>query len=288
MEPVSRTIEGADGVRLHLLEWSREGVAMLLIHGFGNDAHIWDAFAPAVSPSYRVIALDLRGHGDSEWDAQRRYEYDDHVRDLECVVEALECQRLVLVSHSLGGRISMLYAARHPDIMAGLVIVDSAPELDPRGITRISLEVGSSRDPSFASVDEFERTLPHAYPAAPPEALRRMARHGVRQRKDGRFVLKMDPALRGFGDTHASSRAAREQEERSTAGLWDALGGITCPTLVVRGAASDFLAPDVADKMVDEVLANASLTVVPQSGHSVMIDNPMGFEAAVCRFVLAD
>ena len=261
---------------------------MLLIHGFGNEAHIWDDFAPAVASYYRVIALDLRGHGDSDWDTQKRYEYDDHVRDLECVVQALECERLVMVSHSLGGRISMLYADRHPDRMAGLVIVDSAPELDPRGITRITLEVGENRDPSFASVGEFERTLPHAYPAATPDALQRMARYGVRQREGGRFVLKMDPALRGFGEPETSGREALVQEQRVTARLWKALAGIKCPTLVVRGAASDFLAPDVADKMVEDVLPAASLAVVPQSGHSVMTDNPEGFGTAVCQFVLGD
>jgi pimeloyl-ACP methyl ester carboxylesterase len=261
---------------------------MVLLHGFGNEAHIWDDFAPNVASSYRVIAVDLRGHGDSDWDSDRRYDYDDHVADLEAVIEGLEVERVVLVSHSLGGRISMLYAGSHPDRIAGLVLVDSAPDLDARGITRITLDVGQNRDPSFASVDEYERMLTHGYPATDPVALRRMAQHGVKQREDGRFVFKMDPALRNFGNRRPDAGDAAKAESANSERLWKALEAITCPTLIVRGAASDFLAPDVADKMADEVLANGQLAVVPQAAHSVMTDNPAGFRDAVCGFVLGD
>jgi pimeloyl-ACP methyl ester carboxylesterase len=69
---------------------------------------------------------------------------------------------------------------------------------------------------------------------------------------------------------------------------WAVLGRITCPTLVVRGAASDILSQDTADKMVDEVLADARLAVVPQAGHSVMTDNPEGFEEALSGFLLSE
>ena len=72
MEPVSRYVKGADDLELHLLEWSTEGVPLLLLHGFGNEAHLWDDLAPLIAPHYRVIAVDLRGHGDSGWDPQRR------------------------------------------------------------------------------------------------------------------------------------------------------------------------------------------------------------------------
>ena len=64
MQPTSRFVPGADGNRIRVLEWSREGVPLLLLHGFGNEAHIWDDLAPAVAPYYRTIAVDHRGHGD--------------------------------------------------------------------------------------------------------------------------------------------------------------------------------------------------------------------------------
>jgi pimeloyl-ACP methyl ester carboxylesterase len=286
MEPRSLRVAGSDGLELHLLEWSRDGVPLLLLHGFGNDAHIWDDFAPAVAPYYRTLALDHRGHGDSAWDPERRYEHDVMVDDVEAVTKALGIERLVLLGHSLGGRIATLFAGRHPERMAGLVLVDIGPELDPRGVTRIRMETESSVDPSFASVDEYARLLSLHYPAAQPAALARMARHGLRSREDGRLALKMDSALRGAFSRAETPEQAAEREQAMIAAQWGALARVPCPTLVVRGAASDVFAADTADRMVDEVLQKGRLAVVAQAGHSVMTDNPDGFRDAVTSFVL--
>jgi pimeloyl-ACP methyl ester carboxylesterase len=287
MEPQSRSLPGSDGLSIHLLEWSREGVGLLLLHGFGNEAHIWDDFAPAVAPYYRTVALDLRGHGDSAHDPQRRYDYESHVRDVETVSAALEIDRLVLIGHSLGGRISTLFAAKHPERMAGLVLVDAGPELDARGVSRISLDVERSTDATFASLADCRSALAHAYPAAGSAAIERMARHGMRQLEDGRYQRKTDPsyhAARG----ELTAEAAEALERKTSKELWDALRRITCPALVVRGAASDVLDPDTADRMVEEVMANARLAVVPRAGHSVMTDNPEGFSEAVSAFALGE
>ena len=288
MEPRSRRVAGSGDIDLQLFEWSEEGVPLLLLHGFGNEAHIWDDFAPAVAPYYRTLALDHRGHGDSGWDPERRYDVDTMVDDVEAVTAALGIERLVLVGHSLGGRVSTVFAGRHPGRLAGLVLVDIGPELDPRGVMRIRQETEESVDPSFATLDEYARLLSLHYPAGQPDAVARMARHSARQREDGRWVLKMDPALRGGMAQPEDPEAAAAREERLIQEQWDALDKVPCPTLVVRGAASDVFAPDTADKMVDDVLAKGTLAVVAQAGHSVMTDNPDGFRAAVSRFVLAE
>lgn len=287
VEPRSRRVAAADGLSLNVLEWSDEGVPLLLLHGFGNDAHVWDDFAPTVAPYYRTLAVDLRGHGDSDRDPERRYEYESFVRDLEAATAALGIERLVLVGHSLGGRVAMLFAGRHPERLAGLVIVDAGPELDPRGTTRIRLDVEKQADVSFTSIGDYERALSHAYPAAAPTVLARLARHGLRQREDGRFERKTDPAF------HASrpgmdEGALAEREREATQKLWDALGRVRCPTLVVRGAASDILSAECADRMVEGALANGQLAVVPRAAHSVMIDNPEGFARAVTAFALGE
>jgi len=273
---------------------------MLLLHGFSNEARIWDDLVPTVAPYYRVLALDLRGHGDSDWHPDGAYDYDDHVADVEQVLAHLGITRVVLVAHSLGGRVAMLFAGRHPEQVAGLVVVDSAPELDRRGTARISLDTAQHRDPSFASVADYEQMLVHAYPAATAAAIRRMAEHGLRRREDGRYVLKMDVAMRtaaaggaaeaeaGDDAAQAAAAALAERHERYRAEMWDALARVPCPVLVVRGAASDIVGPDVADRMVDEVLQDGRLAVVPHAGHSVMTDNPEGFADAVGRFVLGE
>lgn len=289
MESVERRIRGADGISLKLVEWSREGVPLLLLHGYSNEAHIWDDFVPTVAPHYRVLALDLRGHGDSDWHPDGAYGYEDHVDDIEAILESLEIDRLVVVGHSLGGRIAMLFGGRNPEKLAGLVIVDSAPELDRRGTLRISMEAADNRDPSFGSVAEYEQTLVHLYPAATSASISRMARHGVRQRDDGRWVLKMDIAFRqsvaGSGDGTDAQEIEKLHADAQDA-MWAALAKITCPTLVVRGAASDVLAADVADRMAEEILQRGQLASVAQAGHSVMTDNPEGFNEAVGKFVL--
>jgi pimeloyl-ACP methyl ester carboxylesterase len=282
-EPISHRVEGAHGNSLHVLEWSREGVPLVLLHGHGNEAHLWDDFVPCVAPYYRVLAVDQRGHGDSDWDPQGRYDSDSMADDLERILAAFSIERFVLIGFSMGGRASMVFAERHPERLAGLVLVDIGPELDARGRLRIGGEIAEHRAPVFADVEEYARLLARNYPAGSPAALQRMAKYGLRQRADGLYELKMDPALRSDRIEDAQARA---EEERFAKRMWDALAKVPCPTLVVRGAASDILSPDVADRMVDEVLPNGRLAVVPQAAHSVATDNPKGFEEAVGAFVL--
>jgi pimeloyl-ACP methyl ester carboxylesterase len=289
MEPTSIRLPGADGNMIHALEWSREGTPLILVHGFGNNARIWDEFAPLAAPHYRVVAIDLRGHGDSDHDPERRYQWDDHVRDLEAVTAALEIDRMVLVGHSLGGRTCLLFAGRNQARMAGLVVVDTGPEHDPRGQIRIRQEVegrtSDGGDGSLASVKEYEQILAHNYPAGAPASIKRMAESELKQREDGRWVRKADPAfMSSMATASADEQAAYEEETRTK--LWHACETVPCPTLVVRGAASDILSADTADKMVDDVLQNGTLAVVAQAAHSVMTDNPEGFNEAVSEFVL--
>lgn len=288
MTPQSLRIPGSDGIEIHLLKWSDEGVPVVLVHGFGNEAHIWDDFAPEITDTYQVYAMDLRGHGDSAWDSESRYDYENHVADLAAVIEKLGFERVVLVGHSLGGRVCMLYTAAHPEQIAGLVIVDSAPELDRRGIARISQDVESHTDPSFESVGQYENYLSTSYPAATPKSIKRMAANGLTQREDGRHVLKMDIAFRTRAAGRTDPDEVAKYEEATTNALWDALKAIECPSLVVRGAASDIMAADVADRMVDDVMQNATLAVVGQASHSVMTDNPQGFRDCVCAFMLGE
>ncbi len=291
MDPVSRRIPATDGLEIHVLEWSTEGVPMLLLHGFGNEGHVWDDFAPVVAPHYRVLAMDHRGHGDSDRDPEGRYGYDSLVADVEAVTAHLDIGRLVVVGHSMGGRTAMRFAAAHPERMAGLVLVDIGPDHDWRGVLKIRDEAARTPE-SFGSVREFERLMASALPMARADVIARLAHHAVRRREDGRYEPKLDPffrqGIRGEGETPADTEAMMKQGESEAQELWKLLERIPCPTLVVRGAASDVLSPDTADRMVDEVLPDGTLEVVPQSAHAVMIENPEGFNEAVGRFVLGD
>ena len=282
MEPTSRRVSGSTGFDLPLLEWSTDGVPLLLLHGFGNEAHIWDEFAPAVAPYYRTLALDQRGHGDSGWDPEGRYAIDFYVDDVEAVTAELGIERLVLVGHSLGGRVSTVFAGRHPERVAGLVLVDIGPELDARGILRISQETESSVSPIFDTAEEYARLLSLHYPAATAQAIQRMARHGLRQRDDSRYELKQDPALRGAMSSATSETALRE--ERLVEEQWEALRKIQAPPLVVRGAESAVLDPDAARRF-SEAMPGGELVTVARCGHNVASQNTTGFLAVVAPFL---
>jgi len=191
----------------------------------------------------------------------------------------------VLVGHSMGGRVALRFTGRNAEKLAGLVIVDSAPELDVRGTSRIRQET-ETREPVFASLREYENVLAENYPATKPATLARLARHWARQRADGRYELKLDPAF--FRRRAGSGEDLEAWMRAETDALWDGLRKATCPTLVVRGAASDVLSAEVADRMVDDALADGRLVVVPAAGHSVMTDNPDAFRDAVCAFALGE
>jgi len=285
MQPSSRSVPGADGLTLRLLEWSREGVPFLMLHGFSNEAHIWDDLAPVLAPHYRVLALDQRGHGDSDGDPEGRYDFETMARDVEAVCEALGIERLVVCGHSMGARVAMRFAGRNPERLAGLVLVDAGPELDERGVSRITTEA-ARQALVFDSVDQYAALLSRNYPAARPQAIARMARHELRERADGRFELKLKLDLAKLRESR-TPEVAEAQTREETKILWGILETVPCPVLVVRGAASDVLSPEVAERMA-EVLPRGELVVVPQAGHSVMTDHPDAFCAAVSRFALGE
>ena len=278
-------LPGAHGLTLHALEWSREGTPLVFLHGFGNDCHVWDESAPLVAAHYRTLAFDLRGHGDSDCDAEGRYDHQSMALDVEAALEALGIDRLVLVGHSMGGRVAMHFAGSHPERMAGLVIVDSGPDLDKRGTTRIRME-SESAELTFDSIREYERLLLELYPAAKPSTMAKLARHWLRERPDGKFEPKLDPSFRRWRAPEQSADELRAYMSGEAERLWKALEIVPCPTLVVRGAASDVLSAETADRMVDDVLANGQLAVIARASHSVMLDNAEGFNEALVSFVL--
>jgi pimeloyl-ACP methyl ester carboxylesterase len=285
MTPRSIQLPVTHGLSLRALEWSSDGVPLLFLHGFGNDSHVWDAAAPLVAPHYRTLALDQRGHGDSDCDSEMRYDHASMAGDVLAVCELLDLERIVIVGHSMGGRVAMHFAGAHPERMAGLVIVDSGPELDTRGTTRIRME-SESAELVFNSVQEYERILIELYPAAPVATMTALARHWLRERPDGRFEPKLDPNFRRWRADGVSEDELRARMKADGEALWKALETIPCPTLVIRGAASDVLSAETADRMVDDVLQNGTLSVVARASHSVMLDNPEAFNESLCNFVL--
>ncbi len=262
-------------VRLHYLDWDGAGMPLLFLHGFGLTAHTWDAVCGALAPDHRCIALDQRGHGDSDWSADGTYPVEDRVVDIRAIVRHLRLSPLVLVGHSMGGAAAISYAVDHPRDLAGLVIIDTGPRLAPRSGSRRIGEFVTTHAVAN-SFDEFVERALRADPRSDPERVRRTLSHNLRQLPDGRWTWKYD--RRRFGTTARIDFAQSQERLRSL------LSAVPSPTLVVRGETSDtFLAEDALAML--PLLKRGHLVTVPRAGHMVHGAQPQLLAQAIRSFV---
>ncbi len=263
-----------NGLRFHYLDWGNQGRRpFLLLHGFMAHAHVWDEFASVARPNYHVLALDQRGHGESQWSAARAYTIDNHFLDLSAFVEALQLPPLILMGHSMGGRNALFYAASNPQKIAGLILVDARPGNHPAAVEALRQQMLSL--PLLAnSLDEVGRAVQSLYPSLSLEICLGLARHGYKQEPNGQYVPKYDRRM-GL-DSERSGYAAED--------LWPFLKNVACRTLIVRGEKSPFLSLEDARKMID-LLPQAELTEIPQATHLPMQENPRGFAKVVLDFL---
>lgn len=263
---------GGDGPQLGVETTGEGGPACVLVHGFGESRAAWAGVIQGLAPLGKVITIELRGHGDSEWDVQARYDVQDHVDDLMAVLGQLALDRYVLVGHSMGGAAALRVAASSPTGPAGLVLVDYGPSPTAAGSDHVTAEFEASGRP-YGSIAEYAEWLASRRPLASPAVLRCMAEHELRRRPNGQYVLKRDPAML------ASRRGAAPPTD-----AWALLARTRCPVHIVRGAGSSMLTKSVAAEMVRLPL-RSSLATVAMAGHGVMADNPQGFLAAVEPFI---
>jgi pimeloyl-ACP methyl ester carboxylesterase len=242
-----------------------------MIHGFGDELHVWEDLAETLAPLFRVVAIDLRGHGDSGWDPNGSYKIQDYVDDVLQLIDAISCGRFVLVGHSLGGEIAIRIAAAQKQSVCGLVLVDFGPELNQIGTERALSDFNASIR-TYESVAEYAGWLTERRPLACSTIVARLARNALRIRADGTAQLKCDPAI------------GRQVKARDPAALWTALGTISAPTLIVRGAGSAVLPSETALHMAKE-LVNGRLITISCAGHAVMTDNPREFRDKVRSFL---
>ena len=262
-------------MRFRYLDWGTPGQRpMLFLHGGGLTAHTWDLVCLALRREYRCLALDLRGHGDSEWSPVMDYGIEAHRGDVEALVEHLRLDGFVLIGMSLGGLTALAYAGRNAARLSALVIVDSGPEARQEGARRIAEFVAAPAE--FETIDEvIERALSFN-PRRDAKLLRRSLQHNLRSMPNGKLTWKHDRRHRAKFDA--------EEWARRRQGLWDEVPRISCPTLVVRGARSDVFHDEDAEKLAG-ALPRGSWVRVDNAGHTVQGDNPRGLVAELRRFL---
>ncbi len=263
----------AEPLSLAALVWGRAGdPTMVALHGNGAHAHWWDPLIPSLVPGWRVIAPDLRGHGLSDRAEPPAYRVGDFAGDLTAVLGALAPGRIVLVGHSMGGRVALWYASEHPERVRALVLIDSRLTPLRRAETLAwRASVVGKRDgrtyPSRAAAMTAFRFVPDERDV-PADVVADLAHHAVVERAPGTWTYRFDRAVLDPAGDGADDLIAR-------------LRGLTCPVLVLAGAASPvFLADDLA---AVRAIRRCTVEVFPGGHHFLVADGAAG--RALRRFV---
>jgi esterase len=263
------------GMRLHYLDWGVEGRRpILFLHGGGLTARTWDVVCLALRGSSHCFALDQRGHGDSEWSPGLEYDTAAHVHDLEALIEHLRLERPVLVGQSMGALNALAYAARHPQLLAGLVLVDMTPDVQMHAAKRVFDFVSAPAE--LDSIEEFVERAIEFNPERDPRLLRRSLLHNLRRLPNGKWTWKYD--------RRRMTPEGFERVRSEMTGIRNVLATVTCPTLVVRGERSDAVSEASAAALA-EALPDADWTTIPDAGHNVQGDNPRALAEALSSFL---
>ena len=268
-QTVQDTYITVSGLRLHYRQWGEAGRrALLLLHASGCHTHWWDEVGPVLAATHNVIALDLRGHGDSGRPEPPNYSFDAYVADIAGLVAQLGWRDFDLLGHSMGGFIGLQYASTQPAGLRAVIAADILCEVDGAVLERMH-QASARPQPMFASREEAEQRFRLQPPetTAAPEVLQALAREAVCPTVDGSWTFKFD----------------RRAMQHAAVRVWDILPHITCPALIVHGELSPLMPAANAEK-VAAGMARGAWSVVPGAYHNLMLDNPTGFVRVVRDF----
>ncbi len=274
-------------LRLHYVDWGNpEAAPLLLVHGGRDHCRNWDWVAETLRHDYHIIAPDLRGHGDSQWMIGGGYVLADFVYDIAQLVHQTRLAPLDIVSHSLGGMISLTFTGLYPKKVRRLVAIEGLglpPEHEAELLGRSTDErldqwVGELRELSarqprrYPSLREAWERMQAANPHLSPEQARHLTMHGVNQNEDGTYSWKFDNYTRVIAPHGLSPGRIRD--------LW---GRIECPTLLVRGNESWAGDPNLDGRL--ESFHTAEAVNIDAAGHWVHHDQLDAFLGLVREFL---
>ena len=269
-----------NGITLHYLDWGldrgpADAPPVVLLHGITGHARVWDHLAERLAPRHRVLALDQRGHGDSDPPPDDDYRVGTMADDVAAFVGSLRLDRFALLGHSMGGRIAIKYAADHAARLERLVIVDIGPDINLAGLQRVR-DMMANAPERIESEEWAVEYIRRANPLQDVDMLRERVRHGLRRAPDGELTWKYAKGLRDM----------MREGRRDAVDLWEPLPRIPCPTLIVRGAESDILSAEVAKKMAER-LPDGRVVEIAGAGHTVPADRPEEFVRQIRAFLAA-
>ena len=267
----------ADGLQLFFRDYAGDErkAPVLCLHGLTRNSRDFAALAEHIAPARRVIVPDQRGRGRSQYDAQwLNYHPGTYVDDMWTLLRELSIERVIVVGTSLGGLMALLMAATRPQVLAGVVLNDIGPEIDPAGVARIQSYAG--RLPPVRNWDDAAAQMKMTFGLAMPEyseqQWRAFARQSFDEGEGGVPRLAADPKI---GDAIRSIPAP----PGATQAMWLALGQFrNIPSLALRGAHSDLLSAETFERMGREVPGMVTVTVANR-GHAPQLDEPDSLRA---------
>lgn len=275
-----------DGLKLHYWEWGDANEeTFVFVHGARDQGRSWEPFIAALIdrglPIKHAVALDLRGHGDSEWPSMSRgYQHEDFLTDLAGLLKHLDKEPLTIIGHSLGGSMCLLYAAAFPEKVKRLVLLESLGPFarNDDEVPDIMAERLKGRDYveipfPHESLEDAAKSLQKTFPLIPDDVALEMARHGT-SFKGGRYRWKYDPILR-YRTTTAMSEGQIEAFIRR----------LKCPILFVYGTESDFMKSVRGPRT--KLFSEAQIVPIEGAGHHIPHEKPKELADVVVPFLLA-
>lgn len=276
-EPKSKRVS-VNGLTLHYWDWESNGPTLIMLHQSSGFGRVWDWVAQELHPDYRILALDQRGHGDSDKPAGG-YSGQDYASDLEGFMDALGIQRCVLVGNSLGVRVGIIYTAQHPERVSHLVLVGGphyaflfeGEDLDWWKNRAQEMRTGPRRFPSAA---EAMQALHAARPSFSQEALEHVIRYNMNHYPDGSVEWKYDPVHVAEGLEHVPDN------------LVPYITQLTCPILALRAEKSWELTPERMPK-VEALFPTARWVTITGAVYTLQLEKPREVAQAIRDFLAA-
>jgi pimeloyl-ACP methyl ester carboxylesterase len=247
-------------VTLHYLDYGGPGLqTLVLVHGGGANAHWFDFVGPALARCCRVLAVDLRGHGDSSWAEPPIYTFEAHMQDLRALFQAEHLAAPLLMGHSMGGILLTQYTGTWPQEVGALIVCDSRPVYSEESADLLQ-QMGQRPGREYPTLEEYIahfRIRPDGLRA--PQAVHHyIARSAARHLPSGTWMHKID------------RRVYAQRTSMNTLPLWQR---ITCPALVLRAEHSSRLTPALLQQ-IREVCPHMEWSDVAGAGHHLMLDQP--------------
>jgi pimeloyl-ACP methyl ester carboxylesterase len=266
------SVEVGPGRHLSALVWGEAPPELVLLHGGAQNAHTWDTVAMALGRP--LVAVDLPGHGHSDAPAEGSLDVRTNAADVAEAIRRLAPEALGVVGMSLGGLTTIALADSHPELVQRAVLVDVTPRVEGPGAAAIVAFVNGPE--SFADFDELLARTIEFNPTRSESSLRRGILHNALQRDDGTWVWR----YRRFTEGSESPERSLPAED-----LWDALGRIAVPLMLVRGMRPGSVVDDEAEAELRRRQPTARVEHVPEAGHSVQGDDPLALARLLHDFI---